>query len=267
MEKENEISVKEEKEVMNSSDMDLMAQMSADTEEYQDDTSVDDLQIPRIKILQALTPEVTKGNPKCVKGAEVGDLFNTLTEECFRGDKGFFFVPIKRRTVYLAWKSDRTLVKNYGEDDTAFRSAATNDKGKQVLPDGTEIVKTYESLGFIVDSENKISEAMISMSKTQIKKMKKFNTLIRSCIDKKTGKQYPEYAGMYKFTTVTESNELGTWFNYEVNFECLLSDERFQGAGAVIYNKAAELRKNWQEASFKVDYNEEEEIKTVSDKI
>ena len=39
----------------------------------------DDMQIPFLRILQPLSPQLIKTDPKFIKGASAGDIFNTVT--------------------------------------------------------------------------------------------------------------------------------------------------------------------------------------------
>ena len=53
----------------------------------------DDLAIPFIRVLQAMSPQVNKRAPEYVDGAEVGMLFNTVTNSVYDGEKGVEIVP------------------------------------------------------------------------------------------------------------------------------------------------------------------------------
>ena len=44
----------------------------------------EDITIPRLKILQAMSPEVNKKDGKYIEGAVAGDITNTVTKEIFR---------------------------------------------------------------------------------------------------------------------------------------------------------------------------------------
>ena len=56
------------------------------------------MQIPFIGIIQALSPQLQKDDPLYIKGAEQGDIFNTVTQEIYKADEGFllFLVSSKR---------------------------------------------------------------------------------------------------------------------------------------------------------------------------
>jgi hypothetical protein len=237
--------------------------MNSDANEYVDNTSPDDIAIPRIKIIQSGSDEVKKTNPNYIKEADEGDLINTLTKQLVKGDEGFFFVPAYKRIVYLEWK-DRAkgggLVKNYGEDATAFLSAEVSDDGKRISKQGNEIVKTYDFFGFVVDAKNKkFSEVVISMSKTQAKKAKNWNSIMRQVLSK-DGKQLPIFAVAYKFTTVPESNDKGEWFNYKIEMAGYTLS--LPEIGKIIYEKSKSFVETIKDV--KINYDDEDSSNSTS---
>ena len=51
----------------------------------------DDMQIPFLRILQPLSPEVQKGDAKFIKGASAGDLFNPVTQQVWDGERWWVY--------------------------------------------------------------------------------------------------------------------------------------------------------------------------------
>lgn len=221
-----------------------LALMSEDSKTYVDDTSADDMAMPRLRILQSGSEECKKSSPKYIEGAEEGDIFNTLSKQVAKGDEGAYFIPVKRRVVYLEWKAKEAgggLVNNFGENPEAYNSANVGENGKRISPRGHEIVKTYDIFGYVLNPQNgHASEVVISMSKTQAKKAKEWNALIRNLTDRATGNQLPEFAGVYRLTTIPESNDKGSWFNYKIEFK---GYTLALPTGKMLYNKAKEFAK------------------------
>lgn len=231
--------------------------MDSDAENYHDNTSAEDLAIPRIKIVQSGSDERKKQHPKFIKEAEEGDLLNTLTNQIYKGDQGLLFVPAHKRIVYLEWR-DRTkgggLVKNFGEDATEFLSASTDENGRRISANGNEIIKTYDFFGYTIDLQNKkVFEVVISMQKTQAKKAKGWNSIMRN-LTSKDGKQLPIYAGLYKLTTNPEANDKGSWFNYKIEF--VNYTLAIPEIGISTYNKAKLFTNSIKD--LKVNYEEDE---------
>ena len=46
-------------------------------------TTQSDVNIPRLALAQALSPQVTEGDPRCIPGLKVGDLFNSVTGQIY----------------------------------------------------------------------------------------------------------------------------------------------------------------------------------------
>ena len=60
-----------------------------------------EMQIPFIRIIQALSPQVQKKDPAFIAGADQGDAFNTVTNEHWNGDDGLIVVPCYQETKFL----------------------------------------------------------------------------------------------------------------------------------------------------------------------
>lgn len=54
-----------------------------DSSRGNENVSSEDLQLPRLDVLQALSPQINKKKENYIDGAEVGMLFNTLTGELY----------------------------------------------------------------------------------------------------------------------------------------------------------------------------------------
>ena len=240
-------------------DSELLDIMSEDAKEYTDNTPVEDLMIPRISILQSGSKQVRKADPKRIEGADEGDFLDSVSNEIIKGDKGFYFVPVKRRIVYLEWKDIAKgggLINNFGEDSSAYDAIIPDTDKRHMSGTDTEIVKTYEVYGYHVDiATKKYKQVILSFAKSQVKKMKKWNTMIRTMVDK-TGRQLPEYSAIYKLTTVPESNDKGSWYSFEIALAgyTLAIPE----IGKTIYERAKDFANLIQESKVQAHYEKEE---------
>ena len=52
-----------------------------------------DIQIPFLRIIQALSPQIKKTDSEFIEGASQGDIFNTVTQEVYKADEGVLVVP------------------------------------------------------------------------------------------------------------------------------------------------------------------------------
>ena len=63
----------------------------------------EDLAIPFLRILAALSPEVNKRDGKHVEGAEAGMVFNTVLNEIYDGEAGIDVVPAYYNRRFIEW--------------------------------------------------------------------------------------------------------------------------------------------------------------------
>ena len=60
-----------------------------------------EMQIPFIRIIQALSPQIKKKDPGFIEGADQGDAFNTVTNEHWSGEEGLVVIPCYQETKFL----------------------------------------------------------------------------------------------------------------------------------------------------------------------
>lgn len=201
----------------------FLDELAADAGAGQEEMTKDDLAIPRIKILQSNSPECSKGEAEYIKASEVGDFFNTVSKQLISGETGMLVIPISYRRAYIEWVPQDEgggFVADHGSDDTALKACTKNDKGQDITADGHQIVTTAEYFAFIVDGETGDAEpVVISMSSTQLKKARQWNTMINNykVANPKGQKFNPAmFYRAYHFTTIPEKNEKGSWLGFKV---------------------------------------------------
>jgi hypothetical protein len=221
--------------------------------------TTEDMLIPRLKILQAQSPEVNKADASHVKGAEAGQIIDTVSSVVSDGEKGITVVPVSYRKTFIEWTADRKLVKDHGLTPAIMDSCVADDKGKLKTPDGNELSMTAEYFLYVVEEDGNYSPAILSMSSSGIKKSKKWNSMInRLQIPHPSGKGTINPAMFwtaYTLTSVPEQNDMGSWFNWEVSMKF---DSKSGGVienlekGKDLYLEAREFRKNIQTGEVKV---------------
>ena len=181
-----------------------------------------DLAIPRLSVLQALSPVCTKGDPSYIKDAEVGEIFDNIQGKRWSGETGIIVIPVTYRSTYLEWKPRKLgggFVGDQGSDPEILKDAEKNEFGALILPSGNELILTAEYFCVMIDPETNIPrQVVISMSKTQFKKAKMLNSMISNLMiprpDGKGAFNPAIFYQSYKFTTIPESNEKGSWFGW-----------------------------------------------------
>ncbi len=184
----------------------------------------DSFAIPRIVILQGLSPASTKGGPGYVEGAEVGMIMENVSQQLWDGETGLLFVPISYRFTHLHWwprnsTKGKGFIADLGEDPKALLGTTRGPKGENMKADGSEVVPTAEYFGFIVDEDtHDVAPVLLSMSKSQMKKSKRLNTLTQIIIKVGTTQgKAALFSRAYRLTTVAETNGANqTFMNWNV---------------------------------------------------
>ena len=182
----------------------------------------DEMQIPFIRALQALSPQLNKKKPEYIDGAEQGDLFNTVTGQVWEGEAGVTIIPCYQVTKYLEF-TPRDMGGGFrGEisPTNPVLQQTTRQGSKELLPTGNELVKSDQHYCLVLDGEGSFQPAVIDMKSTQLKVSRRWKTQIamQKIKHPKTGQMItpPLFATEWKITTVEESNDQGSWFNPSV---------------------------------------------------
>src|SRR6187455_2604541 len=81
----------------------LPAYMNQEGRRGSEDVGIDDITLPRIEVLQALSPQIKRNDPKYIPGAEQGMIFNTVSGELYGSE--ITFVPIVFRKEWIIWQN------------------------------------------------------------------------------------------------------------------------------------------------------------------
>ena len=101
---------------------------------------------------------------------------------------------------------------------------------KYVLDNGNHIVQTAYHYVLVLSNEG-YQNAVISMASSQLKKSRRWNSLMLSQKIKGPSGMFtpPTYAFTYKLSTVSESNDRGSWFGFQVEKGDQVSDAAIYG--------------------------------------
>ena len=173
-----------------------------------ENVSADDMIIPRIELVQALSPARKKNDPAYVEGAEEGMLYNNVTRQLY--GEAVTVVTVYYTKQYLVWK-DR---KAGGGGSNGFRGAfateqSARDAIAQLGEEGLEVSDTAQHF-VLVKSGDQWSEAVVSMAKSKIKVSKRWNSLIRMT-------NTDSFSRAYKLSAVTETNARNeSYYNFNI---------------------------------------------------
>lgn len=111
---------------------------------------IDDMVLPRIKLLQALSPEVNRRNPEYVKGAVPGLFLNVATRKLFRSLR---VVPAAYIRHHIEWLPNRGgFVRDHGDNAVIMEQVVKrDDKNFDILRNGNIIMPTPTWYVVLVD--------------------------------------------------------------------------------------------------------------------
>lgn len=173
-----------------------------------------DLLIPRLTILQGLSPQVSQGRPEYDPKARVGMIYDVGLQQCFEGP--VVFLPVHYNKVWLEWApraSGKGLVATH--DNAEIMDETTPDaNNRPTLGNGNYIVETAQLYGLNVSADWR--KSFVPMASTQLKKVRRLLTLAMSERLPETNEVAPLYYRTYELSTVPESNAQGTWMGWKV---------------------------------------------------
>ena len=185
----------------------------------------EDYMIPRLQILQSLSPQVNKRDGAHIEGAEAGFILNTVTREAYDGEKGIVVIPINYRRAYIEWKprgAGGGLIRDHGNDSSILQDCTRDEETfRDLTKDGNEIVTTAEYYCYVVDVHTGVfTQALIAMSSSQLKKARRWNSMIAQLqIENPKGGLFNPacFWNAYKLTTIPEENDKGSWFGWQID--------------------------------------------------
>jgi hypothetical protein len=171
---------------------------------------INDLIIPRLSMIQDLSPQRKKNDPAYIPGAEEGMIFNTVSRQLY-GNK-IFVVPVYYRKEWVLWK-DRLKGGGFG-GAFANEELAEAERQRKESPDDWAIQDTHQNFVLVVSPESTkgqfiAEEAVMSMSKSQSSIARQLNTMARMAGGDR-------FSRMYKFEVVPASGTKGDYFNWKV---------------------------------------------------
>lgn len=182
-----------------------------------ENVSANDVLIPRLSILQALSPQLSKRKAEYIPNAEIGNIADVGTGELF--PDGIWFLPVLYRKDYLEWAPRDTgkgLVAIHS-DPAILDRCSKDDRSRPTLPNGNYIAETAQFFGLNLSAGGRM--CFIPMASTQLKKARRWNTLATGEKLRRTdGSEFaaPLFYRTYHLTTAEESNNDGDWWGWVI---------------------------------------------------
>jgi len=196
----------------------IMSDLEQDAGQGFENMNQDDYALPFLRLLTSTSPEVGD-----MDGAMPGMVLNSVTGELFDGKKGIHVVPCAYVRQYIEWAP-----RGQGSGAPVHIYPATSDilsqthrepgDNKDYLDNGNYIENTANHYVMLIDENGVPNPALITMKSTQLKKSRKWNSMMQSV--KMSGKNGlftpPMYSQVYRLTTTAESNDKGKWHGWEI---------------------------------------------------
>ena len=178
------------------------------------------LALPILKLLQNGSGEAQKRNQNYVEGAEPGMFLNTVTKKLYDGAKGIEVIPCHYKLEYQEWADFGTgsgRPENIFDANSDILSKTKNENGKDRLENGNYI-QTVGQHYVLIREGNSTENALISMSSSQGKVSRKWNSMMMSItLDGKNGPYTPpSFSHKYKIKSVLNSGKGNQWYGFNV---------------------------------------------------
>lgn len=205
-----------------------------------ENVTADDLVIPRLELVQSLSPCRKKTDPNYIEGAEEGMVYNNVTRQLYGTE--VLIVPVFYRKEWLIWKSR--------DEGGGFRGAYSTDNEAEnamvALEDGEDcaIAETGQHFCLLIKPETgKIEEIVLSMSKSKLGVSKRFNSLIRI-------NGGDSFSRVYRVNAIMEQNSKNQdYYNLTIKAAGFPTRE--------VFDRAVKLYDSIKAGTVKVDRNEE----------
>lgn len=161
----------------------------------QENVQAEDLVIPRLEVVQDLSPCRKRNDPNYIEGAQEGMLYNNVTRELY--GENVLVVPVGFVKEWLIWK-DR---EKGGGFRGAFPTQADAEAARDQLEDADdcEVIDTNQQFCLLIKPDGTAEEIVVSMAKSKAKVSRKWNSLIRLA-------NGDSFSRVYRLSAVEDTN-------------------------------------------------------------
>jgi hypothetical protein len=192
-----------------------------------ENVSADNMSIPRLDLIQALSPQLKKSDAKYIKGAELGHMFNTLTGDLF---EQCFIMNLFFEMNYTVFKK-RTEGGGYeGSFDT--QEAAEHHLHENGLDAAKyDIVETAIHKCILLDEQGQPkTPILIYMSGSKLSVSNAWNTAINSY-------KCDRFGTVWTLSSVEETNKRGQGYqNFKFQVAGMAGPELYQEARSMYFS-------------------------------
>ena len=218
------------------------------------DLGQEDLALPFLKVLSGNDPvlDVNEEARKC-------DIYNTVTGALYKGKTGIRVIPCAYQRRFIQWAprgvGSGAPTAIYEPNDARPKVERSKDDNKDYVADGSGeyIEETHQHFVVLLAEDGSMETALIAMKSTQLKKSRKWNSIMasRSMMGANGPFTPPRFAYIYDLKTIGEENSKGSWHGWEMSVEGPVSD-------AHMYTRAKEFASSITAGDVVVKHSDEE---------
>jgi len=182
-----------------------------------ENVSRQDVTIPRIGLIQSLSPEREKGNAKQIAGCEEGQFFNTVTREIL--DETFNFVDI----LYTKTWGVFTQRKFGGGFKGQFKTEAEAAIFIAQDPNGNQYESVETAIHVIVrvdENDAPVETAILMFTMSKLKVSRDMNTILK-------GTGAARFATKWTMGSIAEKSAKGPYYNFKATKLGFVTPELF----------------------------------------
>lgn len=187
-----------------------------------EELTADDLAIPRLSLLQGLSPQCDE-----VEGAKPGLFHVSVTDELFEEMYAINLLYRKYYTVFVKRDQGGGFLGSFDTQGEARERVDTAEGS----PDNYEITETAEHTLLLLDLEGKpIRVARTFMQKSKLAVSRQWNSQIRL-----KAPNADRFATVWHLTARKQSNKRGTFYNFDIDFAGWAPEELYNEARRTYY--------------------------------
>jgi len=204
----------------------LPAHLQQDAGQGNENVGTDDLAIPRLDLIQQLSPQIDPNSPKFIEGAKLGHIFNSLTGDVY---DYCFVINLMYETKWQIFKKRKFGGGFEGSFDTE-RDAMSHLEAQGLPLDQYDVVDTAIHKCLLLDENGSPDQpVLIYMSGSKQKVSKNWNSAIQL-----KDPRAARFASVWTLQSAQEKNRQGQPYQ---NYKC-----DFAGwAGEDLYTEAKRL--------------------------
>lgn len=187
--------------------------IESNTNRGSEDVGQEDLVIPRLEVIQALSPAVKDGDPGYIPEARPGMLMNSVSKQLY--GKEVMVVPVVFMKQWLVWRQRKDkdgkpieggFFGSFNHPDAAKRRA--DEEGGEA--NYIEIIETPQHLCLLLNfASSKVEEIMVSMPRTKAKISRQWNSMVRMAGGDR-------FSRAYRVTSALEKKPQGDYYNFAI---------------------------------------------------